>query len=248
VSVLVVLILTLVSTPALSKKTSVEESLKTLFPKLPFKSVHKSGIDGLYEVITENRILYFYPKSGYLFVGDIVTKDGKSITRERLAEESYKKLKTEDLKAGIKIGSGKNIVVEVTDPDCPFCRKMHAYWSMRADVTRYVFLKPLDIHPESLKKVKYILASPDQAKTLFEVYCGKFDNNKELSSEYDDKGKLDQQRKVVEKLQVSGTPTYWVNGRFVSGANIPLIERIIGKMDASVNRGENPEASCSDAK
>lgn len=207
-----------------------QEVLRKLYPKLKFTAFAKTDIDGLYEVTTDNRIIYFHPKTGYLFIGDIVTRDGRNLTREKTAEERYKLLTADDLKKGIKVGNGKNVVIEVTDPDCPYCRKMHAYWSMRKDVTRYIFFKPLDIHPDAVKKAMYILASPDPELALFEVYSGQLDGKREiLDKKYDDKGLLQAQKAVADKLMADATPIYWVNGKFVSGANIPLIEKYIGK-------------------
>jgi thiol:disulfide interchange protein DsbC len=231
---------------AAAKKSSPEEVIQKFFPKLRYTKMTKTGIDGLYEVVTDGKIIYFYPKTGYLFIGEIINKEGRSLTRERLAEERYKLLTPDDLKKGIKVGNGKNVVIEVTDPDCPYCRKMHVYWSMRTDVTRYIYFKPLDIHPDALKKVKYILSSSDRLKSLFEAYCGKLDNNREILDKiYDDKNMLEAQKSVVEKLQVSGTPSFWVNGKFVSGANIPLIESIIGKISNSGHSAKNSqETSC----
>jgi thiol:disulfide interchange protein DsbC len=48
------------------------------------------------------------------------------------------------LEKGIKIGDGKSVVIEFTDPDCTFCRKA-ADWleKNREGVTRYVFLYPI---------------------------------------------------------------------------------------------------------
>lgn len=209
---------------------STSKILNKQFPKLKYQSIKRSDIDGLYEVITNDRIIYFYPKKGYLIVGDVVNKEGISLTRQRFGEEKYNLLTKEDLSRAIKVGNGKKLVIEVTDPDCPFCRKMHAYWSMRPDVTRYVFLKPLDMHPDAAKKSKYILSSTDPEKALFEVFCGNLDEKREiLDKEHNDKGMFDAQKIVVDKLQVSGTPAFWINGQFVSGANIPMIESIIGK-------------------
>jgi len=207
-----------------------QELLRRLFPKLKFTGFAKTDVDGLYEVTTDNRTVYFFPKTGYLFIGDIVTREGRNLTRERTAEGRYKLLTPDDLKKGIKVGNGRNVVIEVTDPDCPYCRKMHTYWNMRKDVTRYVFFTPLDIHPDAVKKATYILASPDPELALFEVYSGQIDSRREvLDKKYDDKGLLQAQKAVAEKLQADATPIYWVNGRFVSGANIPLIEKYIGK-------------------
>lgn len=235
---------------AATKKATPESVLQNLFPKLQYKKISKTDIDGLFEVVTGDRIIYFHPKTGYIFVGEIINKDGRSLTRDRVAEERYKLLSAADLQKGIKIGKGKNIVVEVTDPDCPFCRKMHAYWSMRSDVTRYVFFKPLDMHPDALKKSKYILASSDRVKSLFEATCGNLDNKRDiLDKVHDDKGAYNAQKAIVDKLQVSGTPAYWVNGKFVSGANVPMIESIIGKADGSAPAtNHNAEAACVETK
>jgi thiol:disulfide interchange protein DsbC len=231
---------------AITSKESPDEAIKRDFPKLKYRSIEKTDIDGLYEVNTGERILYFYPKRGYVLIGEIFTKDGRNLTRESIEEEKYKLLTSEDFKKGIKIGSGKNIVVEVTDPECPFCRKMHAYWSMRSDVTRYVFFKPLDIHPDARKMATYILVASDPVKAMFEVYCGSLDNKKDvLNKVFDEKGRLENQKAVVDKLQVTGTPSYWVNGRFVSGANVSLIESIIGKTGNAIpNIHDDAQSNC----
>jgi len=215
---------------ARNTEPEAQETLRKLFPKIKYTGFVRTEIDGLYEVTTEGRIIYFHPKTGYLFVGDLVANDGRSITRERMAAERFKLLSAADLEKGIKVGNGKNIVIEVTDPDCPFCRKMHSYWEMRSDVTRYIFFKPLDMHPDAVKKASYILAAPDTEKALFEVFSGKLDSNREaLAPPHDDKGRLSAQKAVVDKLQIDATPAFWVNGKFVNGANIPLIEKLIGK-------------------
>jgi thiol:disulfide interchange protein DsbC len=235
-----------VSAFAITSKESPVAAIKRFFPKLKYKSIAKMGIDGLYEVNTGERIIYFYPKKGYIFVGEIFTKDGRNLTTESMEEEKYKLLTPQDLKKAIKIGNGKNVVVEITDPECPFCRKMHAYWSMRPDVTRYVFFKPLDIHPDARKMAEYILAASDPIKAMFEVYCGALDNKKDiLDKVYNDKGILEAQKAVVDKLQVTGTPSYWINGKFVNGANVPLIESIIGKtVNSNPSSIDNTDSNC----
>lgn len=215
---------------AAQKPLKPQDELRKIFPKLKYTSFTKTDISGLYEVIADGRIVYFYPKTGYLFVGEIYTKDGRNLTQERILGERYRLLTSEDLKKAIKVGTGKNIVVEVTDPDCPFCRKMHAYWNSRKDLTRYIFFKPLDMHPDAVKKASYILAADDTEKALFEVYSGQLDGNRKiLDQKHDDKGLLKAQKAIADKLQVNATPSYWVNGKYVSGANIPLVEKYLGK-------------------
>lgn len=48
--------------------------------------------------------------------GALVDKEGLNLTQIRLVEEL-------PLDKAIKIGTGPIKVVEVTDPDCPYCRK-----------------------------------------------------------------------------------------------------------------------------
>lgn len=213
------------------KGENPRDALQRKFPKLKFSTITKSNVPGLYEVITDGRVIYFHPGTGYLFIGDIVTNEGRNLTQERAAAERYKLLTANDLKKALKVGKGRNVVIEVTDPDCPYCRKMHAYWNLRKDVTRYIFFKPLDIHPDSVKKATYILAAQDTEKALFEVYSGQLDNNRQiLDRAHDDKGRLREQKTVADKLRVDATPSYWVNGNYVNGANVPLIEKYIGKV------------------
>lgn len=229
VSVLIIFCIC-VAAPNAAQFSAAEQSLRQRFPTLKYSNFTKTDIAGIYELTTEGRIIYFHPNSGYLFVGDFISSDGRSITRERLANERFKLLSKTDLAKAIKIGSGRNIVIEVTDPDCPYCRKMHAYWESRRDITRYIFFKPLNIHPDAVKKATYILAAADTERALFEVYSGQLDGKRELlDRKFNDKGRLKAQQAVAEKLRVDVTPSYWVNGQFVSGANIPRVEKLLNR-------------------
>ncbi|MBF0328314.1 MAG: DsbC family protein [Nitrospirae bacterium] len=212
----------------------VEESLKKDFPKLKFESVKESEVNGLYEVVTGGRILYYYPKKGYIVVGPIITKesDGNvNLTEERMRQLSSAKAKDIPVSKGIKIGSGKNVVIEFTDPDCPYCRKMSDYLKTRDDLTRYVFMFPLtNIHPKAEAKSRYVLCSSDQAKALEEVMSGKFDS-KDPEECKDKKGaeKLEEQINIATQLGINGTPAFYVNGNFVSGADTKKFESFLKK-------------------
>lgn len=224
-SILVVLlaVLTFISVACAAGKP--EESFKKDFPEVKVESVKESPIKGVYEVVTSANILYYYPAKGYIIVGPIINKDKKNLTADRMGELASAKYKELALDKAIKIGNGKNIVVEFTDPDCPFCRKMSDYLKTRTDLTRYVFLYPLPMHQNAPAKIKYILCSDDKVKTLEEVMKGKLDN-----AEFkvcDDKkiaDLVDEHRKITVKTGINGTPAFFVNGKFVSGADIPKFE------------------------
>jgi thiol:disulfide interchange protein DsbC len=163
-SILCMLIAILSITSCAEKKVlSPEESLKMDFPKLEAKSIVPGPIEGLYEVRSGSNIMYYSPKSSSLFVGEIYTKTGENLTaksRDLLIQEFIKEL---PLDKAIKIGSGKNTVIMWTDPDCPYCRKLEEYFKDKKDITRYVYLLPLEqLHPKATIKSENILCQTDE--------------------------------------------------------------------------------------
>lgn len=233
-----------------AKEEGPEATIRKLFPRLPVSSVKKTDIEGLYEVVADGNVVYIHPKTGHIIVGDLYTKDGRNLSaeaRSRLTAERFKLLTAADKEKAVKVGSGKHEVIEITDPDCPFCRKMHEYWAKRPDVTRYVFFLPLAMHPDAEKKIRYILAAENKELAFWEVYSGELDKDRaKLDKPYDDKGLLAAHRAVVTKLGVNSTPTFWVEGTFVSGANIPLIEKVIGKCKTSPGGAPGAPQVCED--
>ena len=133
------------------------------------------------------------------------------------------------LKQAIRIGNGKHVVIEISDPDCRFSRKMVSYWNMRKDVSRYVFLIALKNHPEAAQKARYILCAADRAAAYHEVYSGELDfGEKDLDRECNDLGLLDVHRKVAANMDASSTPTYYIKGIKINGAKVGEIEQILG--------------------
>lgn len=233
---------------AAAPNDSPESELKKLFPTMPVTSVKKTDVDGIYEVVTGGNVIYVHLKTGHVFVGDLYTKEGRNLTaetRNSLIAGRIKLLTKEDLEKALKIGNGKHTVIEITDPDCPYCRKMHEYWGRRPDVTRYVFFLPLPMHPTAEKKARYILGAKDKELAFWEVYSGELDKRPDVFDKPgDDKGLLNAQKAIVQKLGVNSTPTFWVDGTYVSGANIPLIEKIIGTCKTAPGAAPGTPATC----
>jgi thiol:disulfide interchange protein DsbC len=208
-------------------------ALRKAFPKLPFESIEPTDISGLYEVISGQNVYYYYPEKDYLFVGDIVAPSGRSITavkREELAakmrENSEKLMKNLPLDKAVKIGSGKTAVIEFTDPDCPYCRKAYEFFKNRTDITRYTFFCPL-AHPAAITKVQYILDAADKEKAYNEMFEGK--NAVEPATGYSEAAKklAQEHLDLARSVGVTGTPTYFINGKLVVGADFKQIEKLI---------------------
>ncbi|MGA9110218.1 MAG: DsbC family protein [Smithella sp.] len=216
--------------------TDVEKSLKANFPDLIYDSVTQSPVKGIYEVVWGNRLYYFAPKEGILIVGEMFDKTKRDLTADRqqvimakFNEGIVEKAKSLHLDKAVKTGQGKHVVIEFTDPDCPFCRQAAKFFESRTDITKYTFFTPLPMHPDSPNKVRYILCQNDRAKAFDEVMKGKIDNQKYetcATAEVDDLIKLHQSEGA--KMGVTSTPYFIIDGNVVSGADIPKIENLLG--------------------
>jgi thiol:disulfide interchange protein DsbC len=201
------------------------QQLQSIFPKMRVDSVQNSPIEGVLEVVSGDRIIYFAPASGHVLAGDLYSKNKKNLTKDRMAEIMSARIAKLPLDQGLKIGNGPNTVIEVTDPDCSYCRKGSKFFLNRKDVTRYVFLMPLKMHPQARTKSQYILSAKDPQTAYEEVFTGKFDEAP--LPPFKDNGWLDRQSKAIEPLGVNSTPTYWVNGKYISGSNLRVISDLL---------------------
>lgn len=226
---LLLCLLTTLFTPAAvlagGETAAAEAAMRKAFPQVPIDEVTASPLKGLFEIISGNRVLYFSPEKNLLLVGEVYNSEGKSLTKERIGKVMAKKVKDLPLDKAVKIGKGEKIVIEVTDPDCPFCRKASQFFATRSDVTRYVFFLPLEMHPEAPNKVRYILSAADQAKAYEEVMNGKYDTTP--LPPFKDNGLLETHQKVVEQLGVTGTPNFWIKDNYVSGADIATLTKLL---------------------
>jgi thiol:disulfide interchange protein DsbC len=219
-----VLIVTMTAGYSAAKENlkSETESLKKSFPNLRVDNVTESPIKGLYEIVAGNQVIYFSP-DGYLMLGELWSKDGKNLTAERKEKVLAEKVKSIPLDKAFKIGSGKHQVIEFTDPDCPYCRKVDEFLAKRTDVTRYVFFFPLrQIHPDAEKKARYILSQKDREQAFREIISGALDG-KPLPESAHKNVMLEDMESVAQSIGVRGTPALWIDGIAVNGADIPRI-------------------------
>lgn len=208
--------------------SQVIEELRKINPAAPVDAVSKTDIDDIYEVVVNSQVIYFHLKTKTLFFGELV-RDKKSLTAERKNQIQTLLAQALPLDKALKIGSGPNTVVVFNDPDCPFCRKADAWLKNRQDITLYVFLYPLPMHNEAPKRSRNILCAQNPAETYRETMAGKWDKNFTLPAGCEEKvnAVLDEHIKWGQKLGVTGTPAFWVNGVGVAGADMERIESIL---------------------
>ena len=205
-----------------------KETLMKTFPNLKLDSFRESPLKGLYEITAGEQIFYFSPE-GYLFIGEIWTKDGKNLTAEMREKVMANRVKNLPLDKALKIGDGPKRVIEFTDPDCPYCRKVDGVLAKRTDITRYVYFLPLRrIHPDAEKKSRYILSQPNREKAFHEVFGGVLDGKSVSVPDGVQEKELEEMEKIAAGLGVRGTPALWIDGAHVNGADI---QRITGLLD-----------------
>ncbi len=210
---------------------TVEDTFKRLFPNAGFDEIKPTGMNGIYEVRKGTDIIYFLPEYGKVIFGQIITEKGKNLTAQRkdeLAADIAKKLPIEN---AVTFGSGKNMVIEFTDPDCPYCRTASAFLKNKPNITRHVFFLALPAHPDAANKAKYVLCAEDRAKAYEEAMSGKLDDRKyQICAKPEAAETLKAHQEAAKKLGVGATPFFIINGKsFVRGADIPALESALGK-------------------
>lgn len=211
---------------AAAQAVQPEAALRAAFPQVKFDTVSPSEIPGLYEVVSGQNIFYYYPEKDLIVTGEIYGKDLKSRTAEKRAQLAAQLVKTLPLDKAVKIGDGKKVVVEFTDPDCPYCRKASEYFTKRADVTRYVFFSPI-AHPQAIAKVEYILGAENKAAAYDAMMMGQEIPAGAKPASESVKALAQEHLALARKVGVQGTPTFFIGPEQVVGADTRRLDELL---------------------
>jgi len=207
----------------------VMEKLNKAFPSIKAESIIKTDMEGVYEVNVPGKTLYYFPDKDYLFTGSIWNSKGKNLTEERESVILTEKVRSLSLEKALKIGKGENIIIEFTDPDCPYCRDASKYLSKKENIIRYVFFVPLAMHKDAEQKIKYVLCAKNIEAAYKEAMNGDLDGKKfAVCNDEKVEALLNEHRRISKSIGINSTPQFWINGKHVEGADIPLIEKLLG--------------------
>ena len=114
--------------------------------------------------------------------------------------------------------AGKKRLFVFTDPECPFCAKMHVELkklvALEPDLVVYIKLFPLKIHPHAYDKARVIL-SEKSLKLLEKSYAGE---TLPVPKASDAKLPVDDILHYAESVGIEGTPTLVLSdGRILPG-------------------------------
>ena len=185
-------------------------------PDAKILKMQMSPARGLWEVSIDNKgqrgLFYVDFSKKYLISGSIIEVNAAiNKTKERLdALNRDRRINRSliPLKDALILGDKKaaNKVIVFTDPDCPFCSKLHEeikkVVEKRKDVAFYIKLFPLTkLHPDAYWKSKSIIC--EKSLKLLEDNFEK----KPIPKPSCETGVIDRNIKLAGSLGISGTPT-----------------------------------------
>ena len=214
----------LLACSAQADEAAIKKNLQERFAGATVKSVAKTPVKGIYEVVMDGQMLYSDEKADYLFVGTLVeAKTQRNITEARMRELFKVNFSALPFEQAIKMvkGDGKRKMVVFSDPECPFCKKLEHELESVNNVTIYTFLYPIaSLHPNAAEKSKTIWCAPDRAKAWNDFMLKGIEPKNAGTCETP----LAQLAELGKKFNINGTPTIiFESGRLVPGA-VPAAE------------------------
>jgi len=192
---------------------------------------------------------YIITNGEYLLPDVINISEGKSLKSNMAFLYDTYDVSTKGLSLVYGSRDAKNVIVDISDFQCPYCRKAHDYIKEKVkgmnDVAIYVAHMPLKIHDKAVIYAKIFEAGKIMGKNFSdELYSGKYDNMakdkiietfaeksgnkkkfKDLLDSEKVKQRLDKGKQIAGEMGVSSTPVLFFNGRKVEGYNTDLMDK-----------------------
>jgi thiol:disulfide interchange protein DsbC len=199
-------------------EAKIRTQLKARFPGVELKQITPGPIPGIFEVVTQEGVVYADASGDHLIIGKILdTQSKEDLTEARWNQVNgveFDKLPFDQAIKFVK-GNGKRQVAIFEDPHCPYCRQIETTLKDINDVTIYVFLFPIEsLHPKATETARNVWCSDDRAAAWVGVML---DKKAPAAKKCDDP--IDQLRKFGDSLGINGTPTmFFADGRRVTGS------------------------------
>jgi thiol:disulfide interchange protein DsbC len=218
------------------KKEEAVDILKDVIPNIKVKDVKVSPVKAVWEIEFEadakKGLIYVDFSKKYAFSGSIIDiKEKRNITQDRYADINKVDVSKIPLKDALLLGNkdAKKKIIVFTDPDCPFCAKLHTELKKvvaeRKDIAFQIKLFPLPMHKEAFEKSKAIVC--EKSLALLESAFEK----KAIPKAKCKTAVIDQNIELAKKLGITGTPALILpNGKVISGyKDAPAIKEMVDK-------------------
>lgn len=219
-----------------SAAAEAERQLHQTFTNLKFEEFGPAPVKGpIYQASAGGRIVYFAPQSEHLLFAAVYDKNGVNLTALAQDSGTRRKLGAIDPAKALAIGPpNAPVVIEFTDPDCPYCQALERFWNAKAaenkPVRRLVYFVS-GVHPDAAAKAEHILCAPDGQAEFKAVYAGR--KPTALRKCATGRAKVEADADLVGKIGITGTPTLIVDGQIISGFQQAELEAFLEKTKAS---------------
>jgi thiol:disulfide interchange protein DsbC len=204
-----------VTAPTDAKSAKVLAEIIKKFPNNPApKSVVKTQIPGVFEVLTGDQIMYVDESATYFIFGGQLVDLAKqeNLTEARKSQLLTLDVATLDVKDAITRvkGNGAAKLYLWTDPHCPYCRRLEDELSKVDNATIYTFLMP---RPDA-KAVGQTIWCSDNAGKLWEDFM----KTQAIPAEKTCPNPIERNLEFAHKNGISGTPTLFnASGKRLTG-------------------------------
>ena len=217
------------------EKKDAEDIIKKLLPAATVTDVKMSPVKGFYVIEVEMNgqrggIFLDFTKqflSSQLIPVEIAIRQAQQQAKPQKVEFSRVSLK-DAVVLGAK--NAKKKVAVFSDPDCPYCRKLHEEMTQviakRKDIAFHVLVYPLPMHKDAYPKSQAVLCDKSLA-LLDDAFSGKPVPAPKCSNEA-----LERILAMGKELNINGTPTLIREDGTMMSGTMPaekLIEWIDGK-------------------
>jgi thiol:disulfide interchange protein DsbC len=213
------------------EKKEAEELIKKLNPGITVIDVRTPPVKGLWQIEVDagegkrGALLLDYAKKHFIVLSQLIPIDAIG----KPQKTDFSKLPLKDAVVMGAKGAKKKVVV-FSDPDCPYCRKLHDEMKRviekRKDIAFYIILYPLPMHKDAYKKSQAVLCEKSQA-LLDDAFSGKDMPEPKCGREA-----VEKNLELAKSLNINGTPTMVREDGTMLSAFLPadkLIEWIDGK-------------------
>ncbi|MDA8100338.1 MAG: DsbC family protein [Nitrospiraceae bacterium] len=208
-------------------KKDAEAILKKIAPEGTVVGIQAAPVKGLWQIEAEvggKRGVFLLDFSKKYLVDRIVPVDSLGPKKT-----DFSKLPLKDAVILGAKGAKKKVAV-FTDPDCPYCRKLHEELKQviekRKDIAFYLFLYPLPSHKDAYKKAQAILCEKSH-KLLDDAFSGKEMPEPKCGNE-----QVEKNLALGKQIGINGTPAIIREDGLIQGGYLPadkLADWIDGK-------------------
>ncbi len=187
-------------------KKEAEAIVKKIAPNGTVAEIKVSPVKGLWqiEVTAGSQRGAVYLDFSKKYVAQLIPVEYLEQQQQKPQKMDFSKIPLGD---AVVLGpaDAKKKVVVFTDPDCPFCRRLHEEMkkvlTQRKDVAFYLIMFPLEMHKDAYKKAQSILCERS-LQLLDDAFSGKEVPDPKCSNEA-----VERTKALATSLGVSSTPT-----------------------------------------